>query len=154
MQNMIYLVIHLQNKISHRLLHKSCSDAQRTQKARAIWSSRCHQQISQCPISGQTLLRCQRIHAWCLRSPPLSLIYVSFTLSLYAIKCIRAVREKKNMKTDIPVRQAQEMQRWVDIVLRDGAVDVTCFSKSPWRRLSPFLSALYPQCLFYSTLQL
>lgn len=67
---MIYLFIHLQNEVSHHLLHCSCVVMHRGHKKRESESdlkftgpiNKFHQH----PISGQTLLQCQHIHAWCL----------------------------------------------------------------------------------------
>lgn len=101
-QNMIYLVIRLQNEVSHHLLHCSCVVMHRGHKKRErerFEVHESHQQIS--PASHQRPNASAVSAHSCLMSlsPPLSLICVSFTLSLHAIMCIRAMREK-NMETD------------------------------------------------------
>lgn len=97
---MIYLVIHLQNKISRRLLHWNCvvmhgghikreSDLKFTGPINKF-----HQPPNASAMSAYSCLMSL--------SPPLSLICVSFTLSLHAIMCIRALREKKYGNRHIP----------------------------------------------------
>lgn len=130
---------------------KLCSDAQRTYKERERFEVHgSNQQIS--PASNASAMSAYS----CLMSlsPPLSLICMSFTLSLHAVMCIRALREKRIWKQTHTRPGNTCRVSSDDIALRDRAVDVTCFSKSPWRRFSPFLSTLYPQYLFSSTLHL
>lgn len=97
---MIYLVIHLQNKISYCLLHWNCvvmhgghikreSDLKFTGPINKF-----HQPPNASAMSAYSCLMSL--------SPPLSLICVSFTLSLHAIMCIRALREKKYGNRHIP----------------------------------------------------
>ncbi len=134
---MIYLVIHLQNKIS-RLLQWNCVVMHRghIKRENDLKFTGPINNFHQHPISGQMLLQCQHIHAWCLFLP----LYPSSAClpPCHSMQLCASVHweRKKYGNRHIPGVSSD------DIVLRDRAVDVTSFSKSPWRRFSPFLSTL------------
>lgn len=152
---MIYLVIHLQNKISRRLLHWNC----------VVMHGGHIKRESDLKFTGP-INKFHRVPsvAKCVCNVSIFMLDVSFSSSIshlcvfhpvtpcnYVHPCIE--REKIWKQTHTRPGNTCRVSS-VDIVLRDRAVDVTFFSKSPWRRFSPFLSTLYPQYLFSSMLHL
>lgn len=88
---------------------KLCSDARRTQKRDSNFEVHgSHQQISPASHQWPNASAMSAHSCFMSLSPPLSFIHVSFTLSLYAIMCIRALRGKKNLETDTYRAAGQE----------------------------------------------